>query len=172
MKIQHILLALLCSFALASCDYDSFEEETALSGLEDVNPFVRLLTGGAGGTSTVTVSEDTDDFVVSVESQVTVPNTDVTVTYSLGGTAEYGTIYEIEGGSAAGGTLAIPFQNESSPTAFNSEDISINFLVDSLMSESATIILTLDEVSSSNGTAVDAGQGPLRKELVITLVND
>ena len=171
MKLQHIILGLFCGLMLVACDYESFEEETALSGLQEGNPFVRLLTGGADGTAETTVSPTSTGFAVSVESQV-VRDADVTVNYTLGGSAAYGTVYEIDGASAAGGSVTIPFDDGAGGTSFTSEDININFLVDTLLNGPETIVVELADATATNGVSVDAGQGPLRKSLTITLVND
>lgn len=156
---------------LASCDYDSFEEESALGGIQTANPFVRLLTGNAGGTVDVEVSEGSTTTDVAIESQLTTGG-NTSVNYTLGGTAEYGTIYTIEGATASGGTLSIPFQEDPDNNAPAQADVTINFLVDTLVVNPQTIELTLASASSDDGSTLDVGQGSLRRTLVITLVND
>lgn len=156
---------------LASCDYESFEEESALGGIQAANPFVRLLTGNAGGTTDVVVGEDDVSTTVAIESQATTGGA-VSVNYTLGGTADYGTIYTIEGATESGGTLSIPFQEDPDNNAPAQADVTINFLVDTLVVNPQTIELTLASASSDDGTTLDVGQGSLRKTLVITLVND
>lgn len=171
MKISTIFTALLCGLLFVACDYESFEEESALGALEEGNAFVRLLTGNATGVAEVEVSEASTSSEVAVESR-TVDDNDVTVMYDLGGTAEYGTIYTIEGASQSGGSLLIPFQVDEEVTTPAQADINITFLVDTLMAGSQTIEFTLTGATSADGTPVDVGQGPLRTNLVLTLVND
>lgn len=171
MKLHHIFTGLACSLVLLACDYESYEEESALGGLQDVAPFVRLLTGEAAGTVEAVVGESDTTFTVEVESQLVTPN-DVTVEYALGGTAEYGEIYTIDGADASGGSLTIPFGDLSSTPTFPNEDVVINFLVDTLMSAPQTIVFDLVDATAENGMEVQAGQGPLRRSLTITLVND
>jgi len=170
MKFTKIFLAVLCGSLMFSCEWDSFEDESGLTNLENANSFVRLLTGNAAGTETVEVSQANTSTDVSIESRQTTGG-EVTANYTLGGTAEYGTIYNIDGATASGGSIAIPFQTDES-TAPASGDVTINFLVDTLVAGSQTIILTLESASSDDGTTLDVGQGTLRKELILTLVND
>ena len=168
MKLTSLFVALCCGLLFVACDYESLSDETALSELELTNPFVRFL-GDIGGTADVEVSEDNTSTSLTVESRV-VTGEETTVEYNLGGTAEYGTIYEIEGASASGGTVSIPFQTGES-TAPASGTIDINFLVDTLMTPNQTIELTLAG-ASAGGTSVDVGQGDLRRSFTLTLVND
>ena len=43
-NFKYISLSILIVLGISSCDYDSFEEEDALSELEAVNQFVRFST--------------------------------------------------------------------------------------------------------------------------------
>ena len=168
MKLTSLFALLCCGLLFVACDYESLEDETSLAELETGNAFVRFL-GDFSGMEEVVVSEDNTTTSVTVESRV-VDGNETTVNYNLGGTAEYGTIYTIEGASAAGGSIAIPFQ-EGDNTAPANLDINIMFLVDTLITPGQTIELTLAS-ASAGGNAVDVGQGDLRREFTITLVND
>jgi len=171
MKFTNIMAALLCGLCFVACDYESFEEESALGDLQTGNAFVRLITGGVAGTEDVVVGEESTSADVTIESS-SVRGGDVTVEYSLGGTAEYGTIYTIEGASQSGGNLLIPFQESVDNTAPARADITINFMVDTLMAVDQTIELSLVSATSSDSESLDVGQGPLRQSLTINLLND
>jgi|AntRauTorckE5430_2_1112549.scaffolds.fasta_scaffold00374_7 hypothetical protein len=170
MKFTKILIVALLSASFVACDYESFEEESALGNLQFGNTFVRLLTGGIDGTTDVEVSETNTSATVGVESRDE-SGSEVSVEYSLGGTAAYGTIYTIDGATQSGGTLTIPFQESADNTGPAQADIDITFLVDTLTTAPLTIELGLVS-ASANGAAVDVGQGVLRKDLIITLIND
>jgi hypothetical protein len=171
MKMQYILICLISLAALSSCDYESYEEESALTGLAPTDPFVRLITGGAGGTEEAVVSPTDTTFEVEIESQLVIP-ADVTVDYTLGGTATYGEVYEIPGATASGGSVTIPWGDLNGVTTFPSEAVTINFLVDTLLNGPETIIIDLVSASTTDGAAVLPGQGPLRNSLTLTLEND
>ena len=171
--IKFFTLLLLSGTLLVGCDYESFEEESALEQLEFGNPFVRLDNSIVGNALEATVSEDDSTFSVSVANPFN-SGSDVTVSYSLGGSAEYGEIYTIEGANAGGGSIFLPFQDpdDDESVAISQDNIVINFLVDTLLTAPQTIELTLTEASASGGEAYDVGQGDLFGNVTITLVND
>ena len=173
MNLNSLLALAVCALCFVSCDFDPYEDESALAGLETGNPYVRLLTGGATGTEEIVVSESTaasEDITVEYPF---ITGGDLTVQYTLGGTAEYGTIYTIEGATANGGTVTIPFDNDDpESTATPSTDITIEFVADTLVDGPQTIILKLESATSADGLTVDVGQGSIRSMLTINLLND
>ncbi|MGB3802099.1 MAG: hypothetical protein WA952_19920 [Lewinella sp.] len=173
MRIPTILSILICGFLVTGCDYESYEEELALGDLITGEKFVRFSTGGASGMSEFVISEDGDSTTNVVIQNLFPGGGDVTVDYAIGGTAEYGSIYSIEGATETGGTLVVPFQNaDSTSTAPAEASFMIEFLVDTLLTAPQTIVLDLQSATSSDNTPFDVGQGSLRTTLTITLVND
>ena len=173
MKLSHILILLCCTLAVISCDYESYEEEITLANLETGNPYVRILTGDGAESIDVVVSED-EPGVIPVSLQYPfISGGDVTVQYTLGGTAEFGEIYTIEDASASGGTAVIPFENAAADDVSPPNvAINIELFVDTLENGPQTIVLGLESATSEEGTAVDIGQGTLRRGITINLVND
>ncbi|OAV44764.1 hypothetical protein [Lewinella sp. 4G2] len=172
MKFSNIFLALLCMAALSSCEWDTFEDEPTPAGLEFGDRYIRISTGAAAGMEEVVVSET--NTMTSVEVQYPFNDgSDIDYSYSLGGTAVFGETYTIDGASASGGSGTIVFDNgDELNTAFSTDDITIEFLVDTLAAGPETIVLTLTEASGGSGNVV-AGQTPeLRTSITLNLVND
>ena len=168
-----LITALLACGVFVGCDYESYEEERTLENLTYGNKFVRLLTGGVTGMFEFVVGEEEAPGLNVNVQNLFGDGGDVTVEYSLGGTADYGEDYIIEGASASGGTLTIPFDNaDPESTAPAQAPIFIELLVDTLVNGPQTIELSLVSATNSDGETVDVGQGTLRKDLTINLVND
>jgi hypothetical protein len=160
------LLFLCLSFGLfSSCEYDSFEEESGLKGVEgtEQNPFIRLDNSLQGSAA---VGED--DGGISIEIQNLFPvETDVTVTYSLGGTATFGEDYTISGATASGGDIVVPF--DASTVGISTAGLSIDIINDCTIEEGETIVLELVDAKADDGSAFDVGQGDLHKAVTIAL---
>jgi hypothetical protein len=166
------LIALFTAFSLVfACDYDSYEDEIALQELEYTNPFVRLESADVGGVRTVTVSDSGQTFTVEIVNPSNAAS-DLTVEYSLGGTADYGEVYTTDVGSDTGGTISLPFDDGSNTDAVVFETITFTTLVDTLVNGPQTIEVELVDVTSTGGVDYQVGQGPLYRTLEITLVND
>lgn len=169
LKYSTLMLLLLC--AMASCDFDPFEDEEALVNLEASAPFVRLQNSDADGTRTVVVRDSGQVISVDVVNTSNV-DSDLMVDYSLGGSAAVGEIIAVNFGDATGGTLDIPFDDMSNNDVPVFETIEFTTLVDTLIDGPQTIELELTDVSSTNNANYVVGQGPLYRTLTITLVND
>ena len=63
-------------------------------------------------------------------------------------------------------------ENPDGGTAITTGDLVLDILPDTLVMGPKTIVVTLTDVTSEDGLTIDAGQGPLRKELIIDLIND
>jgi hypothetical protein len=149
----------------SSCEYDSFEEESGLKGVEgtEQNPFIRLDNSLQGSAA---VGED--DGGISIEIQNLFPvETDVTVTYSLGGTATFGEDYTISGATASGGDIVVPF--DASTVGISTAGLSIDIINDCDIEEGETIVLELVDAKADDGSAFDVGQGDLHKAVTIAL---
>ena len=173
MKRFNLFTLLVCTLLLVGCDYDAYEDEKALTELENGNRFVRLLTGGATGTSEFVVSETTPGSIPVVVENLFSSGEDLTVEYGLGGTAVFGEDYTIEGATASGGTVTV-FDDNGDPedTSPAAGVISIELFIDTLIDGPKTIIVELLSATSPNGDVYDVGQGDLRQSTTIDLIND
>lgn len=171
MKLFKLFALLALLGGVAACDYEPFEDEEGLSMLEAVNPYVRLDDSDANGMRQVVLSDSGQVITVDVVNESNVV-ADLTVEYSIGGSATFGEIFTVSPGNANGGTLQIAFDDGSNTDAEVSESITITTLVDTLVNGPETIEIALTGVSATNGATYDVGQGPLYRTLTINLVND
>ena len=150
---------------LSSCEYDSFEEESGLGGVQgtEQNAFVRLDNSLQGSAS---AAEDDGVLSITVENIFPV-ETNVTVTYSLDGTATFGEDYTIAGATATGGDIAVIFDQSTVGTSVANIDIEI--IDDCITEEGETIVLELVDAKADDGTAFNVGQGDLHKSVTIAL---
>ena len=173
MKRFNLFTLLVCAVLIISCDYESYEDEKALTELDFGNRFVRLITGGAAGSSEFVVSEATPGQINVFVENLFSSGEDVSIDYGLGGTAVFGEDYTIEGATASGGTVLIADENidpeDTSPAA---GVIPIELFIDTLADGPKTIIVELLSASSPDGEVYDIGQGDLRQSTTINLVND
>ncbi|CAH0999873.1 hypothetical protein LEM8419_01143 [Neolewinella maritima] len=173
MKRFNIILLAVCALFVASCDYDTYEDENAVTQLENGEKFVRILTGGADGEQTVTVSETTPGLIPVEVENLFAFGEDVTVEYGLGGSAAFGADYTVEGASASGGTVVVNAENDDAEDNSPSTGvIEIELFVDTLVNGPETIIVELLSAATPSNTTINVGQGSLRKTLTINLVND
>ena len=173
MKRFNLFTLLVCAVLVVSCDYDSYEDEKALTELDFGNRFVRLVTGGAAGTTEFVVSEGTPGLIPVLIENLFSTGEDVTVEYGLGGTAVFGEDYTIEGASASGGTVTVLDDNDDPENTSPATGlIAIELFVDTLESGPKTIIVELLSADSPDGEVYELGQGDLRQSTTINLVND
>ena len=152
---------------LSSCEYDSFEEESGLGGVQgtEQNPFTRLdnsLQGSAG------TEEDAGVFNIPVENIFPV-ETNVTVTYALGGTAIFGEDYTIAGATASGGEITIEFDKSS--VGVSVANIGIEIINDCDIEGSETVTIQLTDTKAEDGTPFNTGQGDLHTFVEVTIAD-
>ena len=101
---------------------------------------------------------DEDDGVVEIiVENPTGTLSDITVNYALSGSAVFGTDYNIEGASAAGGSFTIR-PNSGAVNETNRTTLVVELLTDGVADGEKTITLTLSDASNSEGT-VAVGRG-------------
>ncbi|MEN0004552.1 MAG: hypothetical protein AAF798_10420 [Bacteroidota bacterium] len=164
-NLKYFLFLCLAGSLFVACEYDSFEEEGALSGIEgtEQNPFVRLDNTLQGSAS---VDEGDGTLGITVENLFPT-ETDVTVAYELGGTATFGEDYTIAGATATGGTIDIIWDADAFGIAL--EDIVIEVIDDCAVETGETITIALTSATAANGRAYDVGQGSLHREVTVSL---
>ncbi len=166
--INKLFIFLLAVAALASCEYDSYSEEAALSGIETQDPFVRFDNSLTGG---VAVEEDTMAVVeTSIRVEFTFPiETDVTIDYSLKGTATFGEDYEIDGATAQGGSITI--SHDPAALAISSAQLVISVLPDMIAEGGETIEIELTGATAADNTTLNVGQGPLHGAVTVNIAD-
>jgi hypothetical protein len=163
-NFKYLLFLCLSAGLFFSCEYDSFEDEGALSGIEgtEQNPFVRIdntLQGSAA-------ADETDGSIAITLENIFPTEDDVTVNYSLGGTATFGEDYMIAGASATGGSITIPWEETF---GIATEDLVIDVMYDCVADAGETIVLTLTSAQGADGRQFNVGQGSLHGSVEIAL---
>lgn len=131
---------------------------------QDLN--VQLLAGkyvafSADGANTTIAPEDAKEGE-SVELNVEIPTgttSDVTVNFTFGGTAVYGTDFTVPGGTSAGGSVVIvPDDGGGTANIIDNADIEVTLLTDDTQDGNKTLVVTLSSASNAEG-AVLVGRG-------------
>lgn len=166
-KAIYILSILLVSFYSCETDYDAEDQGIIL---QELPKYVAFSVDGAGKTLApvdVDEAENTDD-----EINVEIPGgtlSDVTVNYSLSGTAVFGTDYTISGATSSGGSVTIDYNNTVNVDGlpFNA-DIVVNALTDGVADGDKTVIITLTSATNAEGDLPvgRAGQTELRSATI------
>lgn len=155
MKIYYSIILFATAILMTSCDPDYTVEE--YFDLEQLPGYVAFDTGGNNATmSDVETSEDGGSVSLVVENP-TGTQSDITVNYSLGGSATFGTDYTIAGASASGGSLTVK-PNSGAVTVTNRETMTIELLTDGVADGEKSIVVTLVDASNAEGT-VAVGRG-------------
>lgn len=155
MKLYNLLIVGLSMLFLGSCG-NSFVTEDYYD-LEELPGYVAFDADGNNATlAPFEVTEGDGSLNVTVENP-TGTVSDITVDYSLGGTAVFGTDYDISGASSSGGSMTIAVDGSAFNETFRG-DIVITLLTDEVVDGEKTIELTLTGASNSEGT-VAIGRG-------------
>jgi len=166
MKLYNLLIVGVAMFFLGSCG-NAFVVEDYYD-LEELPGYVAFDADGNNATlAPFEVTEGDGSLSVTVENP-TGTESDINVDYSLGGSAVYGTDYEISGASSSGGSMTIAVNGSAFNETFRG-DINITLLTDEAIDGEKTIEITLTAASNSAGS-VAVGRGGtelLRKATVI-----
>jgi hypothetical protein len=160
MKKIFILFTII-GFLSACTEYDFFEDQGY--SVQELPSYVAF----NGDGTTVDYSVDPIDECASggVELVVEAPTgtlSDITVNYSLGGTAEFGVDYTIDGASASGGSFTIEHLQSADPNDFQNLDngsFTIIPLVDGTSEGDETIEVTLTSATNADGETFAVGRG-------------
>ena len=153
----YTLIAIL--FTIVSCT-EEFD-------LEDRELKVELLPGyvafNPDGANINFPDEETDEEGGEVELNIEIPTgnlLDITVTYSLSGSAVFGTDFNIEGASASGGQITIEHKQSTDPDDAEPDnvDIVVEILTDDVADGDKTLTITLESASTSEGN-IAVGRG-------------
>lgn len=167
-KINNICFVLALAFCW-SCgnDYDIDE----YFDLEELPGYVAFV---ADGRDAVLPPFEVDEAGELVEVGVEVPNgsTDpITVNYSLGGDAQFGTDYSIDGATASGGSVVIE-PDDSDFGAVNFANIVVQILQDSIQDGDKMLTISLlDAQGASGAIAVGRGGKDFLKEATVIIAD-
>lgn len=116
------------------------------------------------------VAEDDGSVELIVENP-TGTSSDITVSYSLGGSAVFGVDYTIENATASGGTLTIPADGGPVTVTIRAS-IVVTLLTDGDQDGEKTIDVTLTEASNEEGSlAVGRGGTDLLKSAHVIIAD-
>lgn len=160
MKKIFILLTVV-GFLSACTEYDFFEDQGYT--VAELPGYVAF--NGAGTSVNYTVDPIDECAAAGVELEVEAPTgtlSDITVNYTLGGTAEFGTDYTIDGATASGGSFVIEHRQSADPNDFQNLDngtFTIVPLVDGVSEGDETVEVTLVSATNADGETFDVGRG-------------
>jgi len=150
-KIKFLILATV-AVILSSCS-DEFSISD-IASVEELPAYVAFNPDGTAVTIAPFEVDENDGLLEDINVEIPTGNlSDVTVTYSLSGTAVFGTDYTIDGATASGGTLIIEHKQTTDPEdeVADNEDIPVRVLTDGVADGEKTIIITLVSASNAEG---------------------
>ncbi len=155
MKIYKLFILFAFALTITSCDPDYAVED--YFDLQELPGYVAFDADGNNATmDDVSTTEDggSVDFVIE---NPTGTKSDITVNYSLSGSAVYGTDYTIDGASASGGSVTIR-PNSGAVNETNRTTLTVTLLTDGVVDGEKTISILLTDASNAEGN-VAVGRG-------------
>lgn len=171
MKLYKILMLFSAIALISSCGNDFVVED--YYDLEELPPYVAFdADGNSAFIDPFSVGEEDGSIGITVENP-TGTESDITVEYSLGGSAVFGEDYTIEGASANGGTVTISAERGSFNETFRN-DIDITIIDnDDYDSDPRDIIITLTSASHADGDlVVGRGGRDFLREAIVNINDD
>ena len=170
MKLYKFLFLLLGVAFFASCG-NTYETDEYFD-LEVLPGYVAFDAPGNDAFIDEEAVDEGGSLSVDVESQNEV-HSDITVNYTLGGTAVYGTDYTIEGATADGGSVVISSDRGDFNVTYR-ESINVTVVDNDFVNfDPRSVIITLVSASNSSGeVAVGRGGKEFLKEYVINITDD
>ena len=152
-KLTYILFASVMILTGCTEDFDINDN------VQDINAeFIpgKYVAFNAPGANVTLDPEEAAEDDGSVEFEVEVPTgsvSDVTVNYSLSGTAVFGTDFTIAGASGAGGSVVIQHDPDAPDAAnlIDHADLVVDLLTDGVADGDKTLTITLVSASSADG---------------------
>lgn len=166
MKYKYSIFVFCILFAF-SCGNDFVLED--YYDLEQLPGYVAF---NGDGTSVKLDDEMTTEDGGTVTFEIEVPTgtlSDVTVTYSFGGDAVFGTDFNVEGASASGGTAIIKHDVNDNLNRDHA-DLDIELLTDGVQDGQKTLTITLETASNAAGDlAVGRGGKDILKTATVII---
>ena len=149
MKISYLFILLALVIGLSSCDPDYSVDQ--YFDLEELPGYVAFDADGNNAVrDDVETAEDGGTASLVIENP-TGTLTDISVSYSLSGSAVYGTDYTIDGATSSGGSLTIPADGGAVNQTIRASLV-INLLTDSVADGEKIVTVTLTEASNAEGS--------------------
>lgn len=163
--MKKFLYTLIVATIIVSCnEFDIEDQGFDLEALPESVSF-----NGSG--DDWNVDDDTSEGS-SYTLEVEAPNgtlSDIVVTYTLSGTATFGTDYTIAGATASGGTMTI-VHDPSDIVEFDHGEIVVDVIADAATEDAETIIITLASATrGSESVAVGRGGTDFGKSATLTV---
>ena len=145
-------IIVIFSLITYSCeDFDEF-------ALQDLPGYVAF--NAPGETSTV-ADANVDENAGSVTFNIEAPTgtlSNITVSFSFGGSAIFGTDFTVASSSASGGTIILD-HDPSDVNDFDNVDLVITILTDGIADGDKTLTITLADAVGADGTIFAVGRG-------------
>jgi len=156
-KLVYILSVFAVGIFTFSCEDYDFEEDQGFN-LEQLPKYVAF--NGDGNTVTLDtfdIDEEDDEIEISIEAPTFVRSA-LTVTYSLSGSAVFGTDYTIEGATASGGTITLD-PEPANIQDFVNGDLMFTPLTDNVVDGEKMVTITLESAVDADGEVFAVGRG-------------
>lgn len=158
MKMKNLII-LFALISFMSCTDFDIEDQGII--LEDLPSYVAFKNDG--GTITPIVRNVSENTTSAASRTVTVecPTgtlSDITVSYTLSGTAVFGSDFTIPGASASGGTMVVK-QKNSDNNDFDFGTIVVTLLTDGVKDGDKTLVITLTSAVNAGGETFAVGRG-------------
>jgi hypothetical protein len=164
-KIKNITLAFLasCALFLTGCD-QTFKDDKYDIGATAQPAFVRFT--NPNSSNNIYTRSEGDKVVLAVYASYGVAE-DIVVTYTFSGSAVYGTDFVVEGASASGGSLTIPYN--VGVASRGGAEFEVDLLRDNTTDGDKELVIRLVSATTASGKQLGVGQGPAFVESKITI---
>lgn len=145
---------IIAIFSLITYSCEDFDEYA----LQDLPGYVAF--NAPGETSTIAAA-DVDENAGSVTFNIEVPTgtlSDITVSFSFGGSAVFGTDFTVASSSSSGGTIILD-HDAGDVINFDNVDLVITILTDGVVDGDKTLTITLTDAVGADGTIFSVGRG-------------
>ena len=158
-KLIYIIFASVMILTGCSDDFELNDNDQDLIVQLLDGDYVAYSADGANTTiDAIETNEAGGDIVLNVEIP-TGSESDVTVNFTFGGTAVYGTDFTVPGGSSAGGSVVIvPDDGGGTDNIIDNADITVTLLRDDVVDGTKTLDVILSSASNAEGD-VNVGRG-------------
>jgi len=176
--LKNTLMIILASSIVYSCTEDA--DSPSLEGTATYVQFDDNTVGDAenGIIETNEPATGTSVVTLTVENPFGVITEDISVSYTLGGDAVFGTDYTITDADASGGSFVIinrqdTLDNGNPSSARDSFDLEVNLLSDGVQDGDKNLIVTLSSANTSDDIPINASRSglPERSELTISIAD-
>ncbi|MEQ8424337.1 MAG: Calx-beta domain-containing protein, partial [Cyclobacteriaceae bacterium] len=177
--MKNIFIAILILGAVAACTDFAIEDQDF--SLQEVPAYVSF--GNTSGTTAPAVLNVNEGATTTSAASFRIyapigALSDITVTYTLGGTATFGTDYTIAGATASGGTVVLPFDARLASGNRDVNDfpyvrLPITAMNDGVADVDETVVITLTNAVDASGKTYAIGRGgqDLQKTATATIKN-